>query len=161
MVNQISASDVIHLAACRLEQDCFSVTNPDLHLVMLMAKLGFIAAQTSVMRIAACWKGIDLVGAVWLGQFYDMGGIMGGQRTVLMQGNLNTRRYIVDVLRRHVIPFLHNQGPGVTFQHDNSRPHTALITGQFLAQNNVDVFPWPAVSPDLNLVEYVWGELDG
>ena len=42
----------------------YSVTNPDLHLVMLMAELGFVAAQTSVMWIAACWKGIDLVGTV-------------------------------------------------------------------------------------------------
>ena len=41
-----------------------SVTNPDLHLVMLMAEIWFIAAQTSVMRIVACWEGIDLVGAV-------------------------------------------------------------------------------------------------
>ena len=42
-----------------------SVTNPDLHLVMLMAGLGFIAAQTSVLRIAGFWKGFDLLGAVW------------------------------------------------------------------------------------------------
>ena len=33
-----------------------SVANPDLHSVMLMAELGFIAAQPSVMRIAARWK---------------------------------------------------------------------------------------------------------
>lgn len=51
-----------------------------------------------------------------------------------MQGNLNPRRYFDDVLRPHVIPFLHNYGSGVTFQHDNARPHTALITRQFLAK---------------------------
>ena len=31
-----------------------SVTNPDLHSVMLMVELGFIAALTSIMGIAAC-----------------------------------------------------------------------------------------------------------
>ena len=40
------------------------------------------------------------------------GGIMGGQKTalVVLQDNLNTRRYIDGVLRIHAILFLHNQG---------------------------------------------------
>ena len=48
------------------------------------------------------------------------GGIMGRQKTdlVVMQGNLNARRYIDDALRPHVIPFLCDQVPGVTFQHE-------------------------------------------
>ena len=41
-----------------------SVTDPGWHPVMLIAELGFIAKQTSVIEIAACWKGIDLVRAV-------------------------------------------------------------------------------------------------
>ena len=54
--------------------------------------------------------------------------IMGGQQTDLpvMQANLNARRYIDKVLRPHVIQFLHTQGPGVTFQHENARPHTTI-----------------------------------
>ena len=57
-----------------------SVTNPELHFVILMAELGFIAAQTSVMRIAACWKGGDLVGT----GFMVWRGIMGGRKTGLV-----------------------------------------------------------------------------
>ena len=38
-----------------------SVTNPDLHLVMLMAELGFIAAQTNVMRIVVWLKVVGLM----------------------------------------------------------------------------------------------------
>ena len=41
-----------------------SMTNVDLYLVVLMEELGFIAAQTSVVRIAASWKGINVVEAV-------------------------------------------------------------------------------------------------
>ena len=86
---------------------------------------------------------------------------MGGQKTdvVVMQGTLNTRRYIDDVSRPHVIPFFHNQGPGVTVQHDNARPKIALVTRQFLAQDNVDVFLWYLNPPDLNPIEHVWYEL--
>ena len=113
---------------------------------MLMAELGFIAAQTSVLERVVL-EGVS--------------GIMAGQKTdlVVMQDNLNAHRYIDDVLRLQVIPFLCNQRRGVTFLNDNSRPHAALITQPFVAQNNVDVLPWPDVFSDLNPIEHVSDEL--
>ncbi|GFS18804.1 transposable element tcb1 transposase [Elysia marginata] len=38
----------------------------------------------------------------------------------------------------------------IVFQQDNARAHTARYTQQFLKQSNVQVLPWPALSPDLN-----------
>ncbi len=87
------------------------------------------------------------------------GGIMGNRKTelVVIQGNLNAQRYIAEVLTPHAMPFIRHHGPGITLQQDNARPHTARITTQYLARNNVDVLPWPAVSPDLNPIEHVLG----
>ena len=43
--------------------------------------------------------------------------------------------------------------------HDNARPHVAKICRQFLNTNNVNVLPWPAVSPDMNPIEHIWDYL--
>ena len=47
---------------------------------------------------------------------------MAGQKTVVMQNNLNARRYINIALRSHAIPLLHSQRHRVTFKHDNATP---------------------------------------
>ena len=85
---------------------------------------------------------------------------MGNVKTdlVIVQGNLNAQRY-VNLLNNNLLPFMQNFGPGLTFQHDNTRPHTALVTANFLAQNNVNVLPWPALSPDMNPIKHIWDEL--
>ena len=77
---------------------------------------------------------------------------------VVVQGNLNAQRY-VNLLNNNLLQFIQNFGPGLTFQHDNTRPHTALLTANFLAQNNVNVLSWLALSPDMNPIEYIWNEL--
>ena len=43
--------------------------------------------------------------------------------------------------------------------HDNARPHVARICRQFLNRNNVNVLPWPSVSPDMNPIEDIWDYL--
>ena len=89
-----------------------------------------------------------------------MGRYHGNVKTdiVVVQGNLNGQRY-VNLLNNNLLPFMQNFEPGLTFQHDNSRPHTALVTANFLAQNNVNVLPWPALSPGMNPIEHIWDEL--
>ncbi|GFY33270.1 transposable element Tcb1 transposase [Trichonephila clavipes] len=71
----------------------------------------------------------------------------------VMRGTLTGKRYIDDILRPHVGPFL-NGLPGAIFQQDNARPHTARVSQDFL--RHFQALPWPARSPNLSHVEHVW-----
>ncbi|XP_071083894.1 uncharacterized protein [Haliotis cracherodii] len=42
---------------------------------------------------------------------------------------------------------------------DNSLPHTARVTRDFLQQHNIQIMPRPALSPDLNPIEHLWDEI--
>ncbi|WAQ96372.1 SYT15-like protein, partial [Mya arenaria] len=81
------------------------------------------------------------------------------EESYVFQGNINAQRYVSDVLNTYALPLIRQQGPGVTLMHDNARPHVASVTTQFLQQYNVNVMPWPAVSPDLNPIEQIWDQL--
>ena len=85
------------------------------------------------------------------------GGISWRYRTplVVIEGNLTSRRYI-DEVEPVVVPFLQNHANLMLCQQDNARPHSARLTTDFLGQNNVQVLPWPAFSPDLSPIEHLW-----
>ncbi|GFU13020.1 DDE_3 domain-containing protein [Trichonephila clavipes] len=73
-----------------------------------------------------------------------------------MRGTLTVERYIDDILRPHVGPFL-NGLPGAIFQQGNARPHTARVAQDFL--RHFQTLPWPSHSPYLSPVEHVWDQL--
>lgn len=77
-------------------------------------------------------------------------------------GGMNTDRYISQVLKPHLAPFYHRmekERPGIIFQQDGAPSHTAKATKKWLAEHNIDLFPHPPNSPDLNPIEPLWHDL--
>ncbi|GFW15403.1 transposable element Tc1 transposase [Trichonephila clavipes] len=64
----------------------------------------------------------------------------GRSQLLRIVGNLNSTRYINEVLQPQAIPFL--QGlPGAVFQQDNARPHVAKTVKSYLDSQQVQLLP--------------------
>lgn len=71
---------------------------------------------------------------------------------------MNALKYRNEILAPLVVPIVHLHN--LTLQQDNARPHVSRVCSNILQTNNVDILPWPAFLPDLNLIEHLRDQLD-
>lgn len=75
-----------------------------------------------------------------------------------IEGNLNSNSYI-NILNDVFLPSADTIFPNrnFVFQQDNCPIHTANTVKTWFRQNNFNVLDFPSRSPDLNIIENVWG----
>ncbi|GFX31129.1 transposable element Tcb1 transposase [Trichonephila clavipes] len=76
---------------------------------------------------------------VWWAIAYDSRSTL-----IVMRGTLTGQRYVDNILRPHVGPFL-NGLPGAIFHQENYRPHTARVATSF--SNSSMAVPLPRFVP--------------
>ena len=68
--------------------------------------------------------------------------------------------YYQGILKDYIIPFITSTYPDShRFMQDNDPKHVSRSTVQFMKDNNINYWPTPPESPDLNPVENLWAGL--
>ncbi|KAK7097717.1 hypothetical protein V1264_004653 [Littorina saxatilis] len=73
-----------------------------------------------------------------------------------IRGNLTGVLYRDEIVRPQIIPTLQAMGAGAMLQDDNATPHRARVVQDVLQRQEIVRMNWPARSPDLAPIEYLW-----
>ena len=77
----------------------------------------------------------------------------------MFTGVINAER-LETVLEVGLLPFIRDKfAAGHRLQHDNDPKHSSERIETFFEENNVNWWPTPPESPDLNPIENIWGSL--
>lgn len=71
-----------------------------------------------------------------------------------IEGSINSKKYI-KLLEETLLPKIDTNA--VVFQQDNASSHKSKETMAWIHNQNLNLINWPAKSPDLNIIENIWG----
>ncbi|UYV70799.1 hypothetical protein LAZ67_8000672 [Cordylochernes scorpioides] len=103
--------------------------------------------KTDYQRCFADWKKRWLKCIAAIGDYFE-----GENLNLYASGTLNSQRYISELLEPVVLPYLQGLSTAI-FQQDNAQPHVARFVQRFIVNRQIELFPWPARSPNLSPIE--------
>lgn len=83
-------------------------------------------------------------------------------RLVRVEGNMNAIQYC-QILEEGLLGTLDDHDidrRSIYFQQDNDPKHTSRCATTWFAKNRFDLLAWPPNSPDMNIIENVWNQLE-